>query len=132
MIASDAYNFINVLGKAANASWARNNVISNNLANADTPNYKRKDVQFESYLEMELVRGGSLRSRVAHADLGQLSPVVYTDHSNLSYRSDGNNVDANTESAYLAENQLRYYYLIDCMNQEFSRIKTALTTTSGS
>ena len=56
MIASDAYNFINVLGKAADASWLRNNIISNNIANNDTPGYKRKDVQFESYLAMELKR----------------------------------------------------------------------------
>ena len=48
MIVSDAYNFINVLGKAADASWLRNNIISNNIANNDTPGYKRKDVQFES------------------------------------------------------------------------------------
>lgn len=130
MIASDAYNFINVLGKAADASWMRNNIISNNIANNDTPGYKRKDVQFESYLAMELIRGGNLRSRVANTDLDRLDGIAYTDYSSLSYRADGNNVDIHTENTNLAENQLRYYTLLDSMTQEFSRLKIALTSTS--
>ena len=130
MIASDAYNFINVLGKAADASWMRNNIISNNIANNDTPGYKRKDVQFESYLAMELIRGGNLRSRVANTDLDRLDGIAYTDYSSLSYRADGNNVDIHRENTYLAENQLRYYTLLDSMTQEFSRLKIALTSTS--
>ncbi len=127
MIGSDAYNFINVLNKAADASWMRHNVISNNIANNDTPGYKRKDVQFESYLAMELIRGGSLRHRVAGTDLDRIDGMIYTDYSNLSYRADGNNVDIHTENSYLAKNQIRYYTLLDAMTQEFSRIKTALT-----
>lgn len=127
MIASDAYNYINVLGSAADASWARNNVISNNIANADTPGYKRKDIQFESYLAMELIRGGSLSHRVANLNLDQVRPIMYTDHVALSYRKDGNNVDINTENSYLAENQIRYYTLLNSMKQEFSRLKTAMT-----
>ena len=130
MIASDAYNFINVLSKAADASWLRNSMISNNIANNDTPGYKRKDVQFESYLAMELIRGGSLKSRVANADLDRLDGIAYTDYASLSYRADGNNVDIHTENTYLAENQIRYYTLMDAMTQEFSRLKTALTTTT--
>jgi len=131
MIASDAYNYVNVLSSAADASWARNNVISNNIANVDTPGYKRKDIQFESYLAMELIRGGSLSHRVANVNLNQVRPVMYTDHAALSYRMDGNNVDINTENTYLAENQIRYYTLMDTMSQEFSRLKTAMTTPNG-
>lgn len=128
MIVSDAYNFINVLGKAADASWLRNTMLSNNIANNDTPGYKRKDVQFESYLAMELIRGGSLRHRVANTDLNRIDGIIYTDYSHDSYRMDGNNVDIHTENAYLAENQIRYYTLLDSMTQEFSRLKTALTS----
>ena len=50
MIGSDAYNYINVLNKAAGASWTRNEIIANNIANVDTPDYKRKDLNFESLL----------------------------------------------------------------------------------
>ena len=60
-------------------------------------------------------------------NLSGLNATVYTDLEELSYRLDGNNVDIATETANLAENQIRYYTLLDSMTQEFSRIKTALT-----
>ena len=50
MIGSDAYNYINVLNKAAEASWTKNEIIANNLANVDTPGYKRKDLNSELLL----------------------------------------------------------------------------------
>lgn len=126
MIGSNSFNYINVLDKAADASWKRNEVISNNIANVDTPGYKRKDVQFEAYLQSALAGDNSLDQRVANADLDTLDAMVYTDNSSYSYRLDGNNVDIDTESANLAENQIRYYSLLDSMTQEFSRLKTVL------
>jgi flagellar basal-body rod protein FlgB len=126
MIGSNAFNYINVLDKAADASWKRNEIISNNIANDDTPGYKRKDVQFESYLMSALLGDGSLDKRVAKAKLDSLDATVYTDYASMSYRLDGNNVDIDTESAKLAENQIRYYTLMDSMTQEFNRIKTVL------
>ena len=54
MVLSNAYNYINVLDKAADASWTRNDVLANNIANADTPGYKRKDVQFEAAMGFAL------------------------------------------------------------------------------
>jgi len=128
MIGSNAFNYINVLGKATNASWKRNEVISNNIANVDTPGYKRSDVQFESYLQDALTGDGSLDQKVANTKLNSIDATVYTDNSSLSYRLDGNNVDIDTESAYMAENQIRYYTLLDSMTQEFSRIKTVLAS----
>ena len=62
MINSNAYNYIDVLSKAADYSWTRNEIITNNLANVDTPGYKRKDVTFESYLIQELTSGDSTGS----------------------------------------------------------------------
>lgn len=129
MIKTDAFNYVNVLQKAADASWYRNDVLANNIANVDTPNYKRKDVQFETYLITSLTGGDSLDSNIANVDLDELQPTTYVDQSNLSYRLDGNNVDINTESAELAKNQLRYYTLIDSMSQEFERLKTAMSKT---
>lgn len=126
MIGSNAFNYINVLDKAADASWKRNEVITNNIANVDTPGYKRKDVQFQSYLQSALLGDGSLDSKVANANMDSLDANVYTDNSSTSYRLDGNNVDIDTESAYLAENQIRYNALLDSMTQEFNRIKAVL------
>ncbi len=129
MIGSNAFNYINVLNKAANASWKRNEIIANNIANVDTPGYKRKDVQFQSYLQSALLGDNSLDSRVADIDLKRLDATIYTDYASMSYRLDGNNVDIDTETANLAENQIYYDALLESMTQEFSRIKTVLSAT---
>ena len=132
MINTDIYNYINILDKAADAANMRNELISNNIANVSTPNYKRKDLDFETVLQAELAGGRTLNQSVnmANKDLSVLDPQVFTDNSNLSYRLDGNNVDISTEEAYLAENTIRYQLLIDQMNQEFSRYQTVLSSSS--
>ena len=130
MIGSDAYNYINVLNKAAGASWTKNEIIANNIANATTPDYKRKDVNFESLLADALsetsLHTKNMDKKVASLNLSSLKPNIYTEYSNLSYRYDGNNVDMDTEQAYLADNQIRYYTLLDSMNHEFNRLKSVL------
>ena len=50
MINTNVFDYVNVLDKAADAAWMRNNAISNNISNATTPGYKRQDVAFESEL----------------------------------------------------------------------------------
>lgn len=130
MINTNIYNYINVLDQAADAANSRHEILSNNIANVDTPNYKRKDVSFESYLEAALIGGESLDQRIAevNTDLYGFDGVIYTDNADLAYRLDGNNVDIDTENAYLAENQIRYNTLVEQIGQEFARYKTVLTT----
>ena len=128
MVLSNAYNYINVLDKAADASWTRNDVLANNIANEDTPGYKRKDVQFETYLSDAVAGTDSLDATVAEIDLNQLNATTYTEHAGLSYRMDGNNGDITTENVELAKNQLKYYTLMNSINQEFTRLKSALKT----
>ncbi|MBP3620307.1 MAG: flagellar basal body rod protein FlgB [Lachnospiraceae bacterium] len=131
MISSNIYNYINILDRAADASNLRNELISNNIANVDTPNYKRKDLNFEALLKAEIA-GDDLNKAVTdlNKDLSILEPRIFTDNASLSYRLDGNNVDIATEEAYLAENQIKYQALVDLMNQEFARYKTVLSQTS--
>lgn len=129
MVLSGAYNYVNVLDKAADAAWTRNDVLANNIANADTPNYKRKDVQFETYLSNAIAGTDSLDETVANIDLNTLEATTYTEQSNLSYRIDGNNVDISTENVELAKNQIRYYVLMNSINNEFTNLKAALRTT---
>lgn len=128
MINSNAYNYINVLTKAADASWTRNEMITNNLANVDTPGYKRKDVSFQNYLLQELTSGDStsLRTRVNDVEVGNLNATVYTDFTELSYRLDGNNVDIDTENVEFASNQLYYQTVLDTINHQFSMLKAAM------
>lgn len=130
MITSGIYNYVNILDKAADAANLRNELLTNNIANVSTPNYKRKDLDFESVLQGELAGEKNLSKAVkkANQNLETLDAQVYTDNSSLSYRLDGNNVDINTEEARLAENQIKYQALVDLMNQEFARYNTVLSS----
>lgn len=58
MIHSNLFDYVNVLDKAADAAWMRNEAINNNLANAATPNYKRQDVSFETEFRNALMSTG--------------------------------------------------------------------------
>ena len=130
MITSGIYNYVNILDKAADAANLRNELLTNNIANVSPPNYKRKDLDFESVLQGELAGEKNLSKAVkkANQNLETLDAQVYTDNASLSYRLDGNNVDINTEEARLAENQIKYQALVDLMNQEFARYNTVLSS----
>lgn len=128
MIQTNAFDYVNVLDKAADASWTRENLIVNNIANVDTPNYKRRDLDFESVLREQLgnCKHESLDSKMREVDLSQLNPMIFTDHANLSYRLDGNNVDIDTEEVELASEQIKYQALTTSINKEFTRMKTVI------
>lgn len=128
MINTNAFDYINVLDKAADASWLRNEAISNNIANVDTPNYKRQDVAFEAELKKALGynRYQTMDSKVGNVKSSRLRPQVYTDYSDYSYRLDGNNVDIENENVMLAENQLKYQGLLTSINQEFQNLETVM------
>ena len=128
MIQTNAFDYINVLDRAADAAWQRNEAISNNIANVDTPGYKRQDVAFESVLQQALGnnRYESMDDKVANVNLSRLRGRAYVDYANYSYRLDGNNVDIENENVMLAENQLKYQGLISRINQEFTNLKTVM------
>ena len=128
MISTDAFSYINVLDKAADASWKRETLIANNIANADTPGYKRQDIDFQTALKNELGRYKytSLDHKVKNADLTELNPMVYTDHGGYSYRLDDNNVDPDTEQVELASEQIKYQALTTSITSEFQRLQSVL------
>ena len=128
MIQTNAFDYINVLNRAADAAWQRNEAISNNIANVDTPGYKRQDVAFESVLQQALGnnRYQSMDDKVANVNLSRLRGRAYVDYANYSYRLDGNNVDIENEHVMLAENQLKYQGLISSINQEFTNLQTVM------
>lgn len=128
MINTNVFDYVNVLNKAADAAWTRNDVLANNIANMDTPGYKRQDVDFESQLKqaMRSTRFKSVDARVSAIYDTELETRVYTDASGFSYRLDGNNVDIDTETARLAENQIRYNGLVQSMNEEFTNLKMVM------
>lgn len=129
MINSNMYDYVNVLDKAMDAAYIRHNVLANNVANDSTPNYKRQDVQFESILQASLAGGGRLDKKLEdlNMNLDEINSFIYTDHTSLAYRLDGNNVDIEQEEAYIAENTIRYNTLEELMSQEFARYKAVLS-----
>lgn len=128
MIASNVYDYINVLDKAADAAAYRNELIANNIANQDTPGYKRQDIDFVSQLKqaMKNSKYTSIDSKVSNLRMSSLNPKQYTDYPEYSYRLDENNVDPEQEQVYLAENQLKYQGLMSSLTSEFQNIKAVL------
>ncbi|MBR5897807.1 MAG: flagellar basal body rod protein FlgB [Lachnospiraceae bacterium] len=128
MIKSNAFDYINVLDKAADASWLRDDAISNNLANVSTPGYKREDITFEKELTKALQHSQyhTMDAKVKNLRADQLQARTYKDYNGLSYRLDGNNVDIDTENAMLAKNQIKYEGLLNSINTEFSNLRSVM------
>ena len=129
MLSTNAFDYVNVLDKAADASWKRETVLANNIANVNTPGYKRKDLDFEGVLKQELGRckHTSLDTKIDNLHMDHLNPSVYTDLSNYSYRLDGNNVDIDVEEVEYAFEQIRYQGITAGINNEFNRMKTVIS-----
>lgn len=130
MLQTNAFNYINVLDKALDASNLRETVITNNLANINTPGYKRREVDFESVLKQELgnIKWDSLDEKMDNVNLSHLDVGVHFDMQayGYNYRLDGNNVDVDTENVELASEQIRYQLIADSVTQEFSRLNIAI------
>ena len=121
--------------KALDAAWLRNEILSHNLANVDTPNYNRQDVDFES----ELIRAlnPDLDDVIVHkkhnfrmkevSDLSSVKPRVTEDYNELSMRLDGNNVDIDAEMAQMAKNTIKYNTVTSNINGKFSKLRHVIS-----
>lgn len=130
MFSTNAFDYINILDKAADASALRETAIANNIANIDTPGYKRQEVDFESVLKREL---GSYKYvdldkkvRSVNTDLSSLNVSTYTDSSNYSYRLDENNVDPDNENVEMASETIRYQMLTNSIDSDFKRMQAVI------
>ncbi|MGI6188210.1 MAG: flagellar basal body rod protein FlgB [Clostridiales bacterium] len=119
------------LEKALDAAWLRNKVISHNIANADTPGYKKYQVSFEDELKAAMassIKGKKTRSK--HMDIGAGSINDVTPRIERSdftkMRVDENNVDMDVEMANLAKNTIIYNALVQKISGEFQRIKNVI------
>jgi flagellar basal-body rod protein FlgB len=127
-----------VLTQAMAGYSARNTAIANNIANADTPGYKRVDVSFESALadavdadrERLKMDVGSAISAIDGSDVtrqvDEVAPnVMSTDTTTM--RVDGSNVDPDDEMARLSANQLASSTVVSLLDKRFSQFRTAIT-----
>ncbi|MBE4908735.1 flagellar basal body rod protein FlgB [Bacillus luteolus] len=120
---------ITTLEQAMNYSTAKQKVISHNIANSDTPNYKTKSVSFNS--EFSRVLKDSMQANktdIRHYDFkstNSKSFSVFTKNSS-SYNHNGNNVDIDKEMTELAKNQIYYNAVADRIGSKFNSLKTVI------
>lgn len=127
------YKNINVYTKALNASWKRNEVLANNIANVNTPDYKRSDVNFQEILQNSLEEKGikGAKTHREHMDIGtrDLSNITHEiQHSEgYSTRRDGNNVDMDVEMAEVTKNNIYYEAVSRQLSSKLNRLRSSIT-----
>lgn len=114
-----------LLQKDLDGLWIRQQAISDNLANYETPGYKSKSVSFEDQLQAALSGTEDTASRRI-GKIGEVAPVT-TVAADEVYRADGNGVDLEKENLESARNQLNYFCSLQMLTDEFSRLKTVIT-----
>jgi flagellar basal-body rod protein FlgB len=129
----DLFAATDLLQKGMHASWTRNAVIRNNIANAETPGFKSSEVVFESLISDALHGTGFVgkRTRAKHIPIGAADDINtisghILDNKHTSMRMDENNVDIEAENAKLAQNSIQYNTLLLKLNSELNRIKLAV------
>jgi flagellar basal-body rod protein FlgB len=123
--------------KALDSSSLRQKVIANNVANVNTPGFKRSDVTFEGKLQAALGDENNLQltntdpkhfstSTAGVSSMQDVNPEVATDNS-TSTRQDENNVDIDTEMANLAENAITYQTFTKLLGAKFRSLSSAIS-----
>ena len=111
-----SFDRINLLNKALDGAWLKNSAISNNIANVNTPGYKRQTVNFEEVLRTEIAKSSSaqmIKTNPKHMDHMGNGQISIEEQANTSYRVDDNNVDIDVENAEMAKNTLYYNAVIN-------------------
>lgn len=125
-----AINFDKALGihpRALSIRETRSEVIAANLANADTPGYKARDLDFKAILKNSVPPVQHLnRTQSGHISASSSldSPLMYRNPGQASL--DGNTVESNVEQAKYAENALQYQASLQFLNNQFSGLIMAL------
>lgn len=114
-----------VLNKSLDGLWARNKAIADNIANYETPGYKKKVVSFEQQLKEVLSQQNDSKTQVLNNI--QNSDVKTTVIENETLRADGNNVDIEQENIELARTQLQYSLVTRQLSDHFSRMRYAIS-----
>ncbi len=126
------FRLVDKLGSGLNRATLRHNVISSNLANSNTPGFKRSDVALDTGFSRELTR---LRNpRLARTNAGHLpgatatsaQPFSVVQDNTYTMRNDGNNVDPDREQVLLLENQLYYESLTDAVSRKLGQLRTVI------
>lgn len=123
----------NMMERSLDASTLRQKVVANNIANVDTPNFKRSDVVFEELLQEQMNANtpsiDGFRTDPRHFVIGKSTKLpnseVKTDNS-TAINNNLNNVDMDYEMSLMAKNQLKYNTMIQQMNSDFKKMRTVI------
>ena len=110
------------LERAMSGAQLRQQVLANNLANANTPNFKRSDVDFHAALANAFDSGS-----VSPAAVNATQFSIQADTGSVM-QADGNDVDVDTEMANLSENSLDYQSLTSVLASRVKILQTAMGT----
>ena len=130
---------IDIGSRAMAAASLRHEVLSNNIANVNTPYFRRSHVRFEDLLKQELGLDDNplmkvVRTHDRHMPIafrGKARPVIEQD-ATTDMRLDGNNVDIDIEMAEVAKNQLYYSALATALGGHISKLKSVINSGQGS
>lgn len=120
---------------ALNFREMRQELISSNVANANTPGYKAKKLDFEEALARALDVDGQMKMNafddrhhnVGNGGFNNLEPEIY-DNPNGVVSENGNTVDVEAEMAQMAENKLMYDALVQLINKKMGMMKYAINS----
>jgi flagellar basal-body rod protein FlgB len=125
-------SYIGIHADALKLQSKRMEVLADNLANVDTPNYKARDIDFRA--AMANAGGADAPVKLATTNPGHVSIDPTTDASAaLKYRIplapalDGNTVDAQQEQSAFADNTVRYQATLTFLSARFKNLLTAIT-----
>jgi flagellar basal-body rod protein FlgB len=110
------------LDVAIRGTEQRQTVLSNNLANVNTPGFKRSDVSFQGALADALSSSNGVDTSAVES-----TPFTTSTDSSTSMRADGNNVDVDQESANLSENQLLFDSVMAIQTKRLHTMDSAIT-----
>jgi len=119
-----------VLEQALSAASLRQKTISNNIANVNTPDYKKSEVLFEDMLQnaMSGDKMPMMQTNARHLSPQQAgipTPKIMVS-TNTSIRKDGNNVDIDVEMANLAKNSIYYNAVVQQLSSYYSGLKSVI------
>lgn len=115
-----------LLEKMLDVSSIRHKVIANNIANVNTPGYKKMEVSFADQLE-KAVNESSMNK----FDTLQPKIVISKEDTSDTVRNDGNNVDMDKEVSSLVKNTLSYSIYTQLLAKKYEGIKSAIEGSRG-
>lgn len=119
-------NAISMAEKSLDFLWAKQQVVSANLANVDTPGYKAKYVTFEETFQSKLEAASQTGdARQVRNAIEQSNWQINTTNNETS-RLDGNNVDADVELIEMTRTAMQYQHLLHSINKNLTRIRTVI------